>query len=186
MFIAFLSVPHYLYWCVDSQIILKELSSLTLSWMLCVKRLKALIASKVILILRLLFFSFREFFFARDRFPNHAFSWWWYWCWHGYSFDFKNPRGIPRQNDVHILCCTQSQGIGYRRWGKRKPPFLASFFYLWVSIISPTTQPSPSISSSKTRMRLSASITRPSTTSASGHSSCRHPPMVIWTTSSQS
>jgi hypothetical protein len=35
------------------------------------------------------FFSrFMNFFLARDRFPNHAFSWWWYWCWHGYSPDF--------------------------------------------------------------------------------------------------
>ena len=34
------------------------------------------------------FFPFRELFLARDRFPNHAFSWWWYWCWHGYSSDF--------------------------------------------------------------------------------------------------
>ena len=53
------------------------------------------------------------------------------------------------------------------------------YFYLRGSIVSPTTQRSPSTNLSKTRMRLSALITRPYTTSALGHLSCRHPPMAI-------
>ena len=56
----------------------------------------------------LVVFPFQKLLLARDRFPNHAFSRWWYWCWHGYSSDFQDPRGIPRQDDVHILCCAQS------------------------------------------------------------------------------
>jgi hypothetical protein len=43
-----------------------------------------------------------------SRFPNHPLPRWRNWCWHGYPSDFEDPRGIPRQDDVHILRRPQS------------------------------------------------------------------------------
>lgn len=40
---------------------------------------------------------------SRDRLPDHPFTWRWNWCRNGYTLDFQDSRGIPRQDDVHLL-----------------------------------------------------------------------------------
>lgn len=49
------------------------------------------------------------------RVPDHPFPWWWDWCRYGHSIDLEDKRRVPRQNDVHILRRSQSQGVRYRR-----------------------------------------------------------------------
>lgn len=43
-----------------------------------------------------------------DRLPNHPLPRWWYWVRYGYPFDLQDSRGIPGQDDVHLLRRTQS------------------------------------------------------------------------------
>ena len=155
------------------------LSSSTLSWMLCVKRLKALIASKVILILRLLFFRFVNFSLHVIGFQiTHSLG--------GGTGAGMGTLLISKIREEYPdrMMCTYSVVPSPKVSDtvvevKENPLFWLVSFTYGVSIISPTTQPSPSISLSKTQTRLSVSIMRPSMTSASGHLSCRHPPMAI-------
>ena len=45
------------------------------------------------------------------RLPNYTLTWWWYWGWYGYPPHLQDQRGLPRQNDVHILRRAQPKGF---------------------------------------------------------------------------
>ena len=158
------------------QIIPKELSSLTPSWMSCVRRLKVLTVSKVNL---------------HCSFP--VFVYFWYVTGFQITHSLGGGTGAGmgtlliskiREEYPDRMMCTYSVVPSPKvsdtvvEVKKKDSAFLFGLF-AHHRIISPTTQRFLFISLSKTQMRLSASIMRLSTISVSGHSSSRHPPMVI-------
>ena len=111
---------------------------------------------------------------------------WRNWIRYGNTPHLQDPRGVPRQDDGHFLRRSVAQGLFCRPPSSESLQLMAFSSRSRTLLSSPTTPPFRSTSSSRTRTRLSASITRLSTTFASGRSSLHRPLTETSTNSCQS